>query len=336
MGSFAEDDDDLPPRGGGGTAPKSPSKANNEAAGDKNSKVRSPRTSPKTKVYHPFGGPAGYHPYQKSPHTFPKAAAANHSRRGPQTPSSAPPPPPHYLSYPPPPHGFHHFYPTYPPPPPHHHLPYPAGESFSAWASPKPYDEPYQANPGSNIKEAFRASPPRRSPPPMDGDNAATPEKLKPLNRSPFRSPPVSQSKLSKSPMMMMNMFHGSPSAIGTYGSFGMMDTPGGTLAAEFSPMGPMLHSPFNAAEFGDDERGQKASPPKLPAMSRSHSTDDDDEDDNEQIPASPFAGFMNDDFNYVPPSSSGDKPAATEGLEGVPRSPLRSEKRAAAEAAAM
>lgn len=115
--------------------------------------------------------------------------------------------------------------------------------------------------------------------------------------------------------------------ALGGYGSFGMMDTPGGTLAAEFSPMGPMLHDPFTEG-FAEGA----PTPPKLP-MSRSHSDEGNmDEDHEPHDVASPFSGFIND-FNYVPPPPNSER-ATTEGLLGVPRSPLRSEKRSARVAA--
>lgn len=98
-----------------------------------------------------------------------------------------------------------------------------------------------------------------------------------------------------------------------------MMDTPGGTLAAEFSPMGPMLHLPFHA-EFGD----AGPTPPQLP-MSRSHS---EDMEDGSTPAASPFSGFMRG-FDSFAASNNSDN-GASGGLQGVPRSPLRSEKHAA------
>jgi len=161
-------------------------------------------------------------------------------------------------------------------------------------------------------------------------------------------------------------MFHGSPAGLGGYGSFGMMDTPGGTLggtlAAEFSPMGPMLNNPF-ASGFGEHP-----TPPQL-SLSRSSSEDevddlvgahtaahDDEGKENDVIPdislaASPFSGFIKS-FHDLPhsakKSSSGmdsssystegsPKKTSTSattggsragGLQGVTRSPLRSERR--------
>lgn len=108
-----------------------------------------------------------------------------------------------------------------------------------------------------------------------------------------------------------------------------MMDTPGGTLAAEFSPMGPMLANPF-ASGFGEHP-----TPPQL-SLSRSDSDDgvdmpdptkyDDAEEGGTtlQMVNSPFSGFMADHF----PSSAKKSRAGSGGLQGVSRSPLRSERR--------
>jgi hypothetical protein len=103
------------------------------------------------------------------------------------------------------------------------------------------------------------------------------------------------------------------------------MDTPGGTLAAEFSPMGPVLHNPFTSG-FGDEP-----TPTKL-SLSRDNSEDLGDEGEPTPVINSPFSGFIND-FNHFPPppqaSATADRGGG--GLQGVPRSPLRSERRAAA-----
>ena len=161
-------------------------------------------------------------------------------------------------------------------------------------------------------------------------------------------------------------MFHGSPAGLGGYGSFGMMDTPGGTLAAEFSPMGPMLNNPF-ATGFGEHP-----TPPQL-SLSRSSSDDDmpvpvmgataetapdrspddnenedddheeeNDDDDNEDAVAdppmatSPFSGFIKN-FHHFPSASKSSSTESSSksvengacgGLQGVTRSPLRSERR--------
>lgn len=117
---------------------------------------------------------------------------------------------------------------------------------------------------------------------------------------------------------------------LGGYGSFGMMDTPGGTLAAEFSPMGPMLAN-FSAGF------GEQPTPPQL-SLSRSDSDDGVDMtdpltyEDREggvnalQAANSPFSGFMADHF---PTSAKKNRNGAGPGgLHGVSRSPLRSERR--------
>ena len=139
----------------------------------------------------------------------------------------------------------------------------------------------------------------------------------------------LSPSRIKKSPMFR------SP-ALGGYGSFGMMDTPGGTLAAEFSPMGPMLANPF-ASAFGEHP-----TPPQL-SLSRSDSDDgvdipdptvDDGAEEGEpghpQMAASPFSGFMNDHFPSSTTKKSRNSNAESGGLQGVSRSPLRSERRGA------
>lgn len=115
-----------------------------------------------------------------------------------------------------------------------------------------------------------------------------------------------------------------------------MLDTPGGTLAAEFSPMGPVLNhnNPF-ASGFGEHP-----TPPQL-SLSRSNSEEDQDGDDDDdddvsgmgrsgpQLAASPFSGFINDFHQNFPMSSTTKASTTGGGLQGVTRSPLRSERRA-------
>ena len=128
--------------------------------------------------------------------------------------------------------------------------------------------------------------------------------------------------------------------ALGNFGSFGMMDTPGGTLggtlAAEYSPMGPMLSNMGNpfASGFGD-----APTPTMNLSLSRSNSDHEMDLSDpaaEDGEPSSlpnlnsPFSGFMNDHF----PSSAKKTRShisSVGGLQGVSRSPLRSERRALA-----
>jgi hypothetical protein len=207
----------------------------------------------------------------------------------------------------------------------------------------------------SNLKDAFRTSPsndsssstrrPSPPPPPMDGPAGSThttPEKVVKAMRSPFRSPPLSQTKVSyivhasllfcsRSANTYLYLdsqrspFNGSPTPLGGYGSFGMLDTPGGTLAAEFSPMGPVMNNAFTAGF------GEHPTPPQL-SLSRSNSEEDimatdKDAGSYSKTATSPFSGFIKGfSGSHLPP-----KPAtAGGGLHGVSRSPLMSERRLA------
>jgi hypothetical protein len=135
-------------------------------------------------------------------------------------------------------------------------------------------------------------------------DPNATPKKKR--SQNPFRSPP---STMKKSPMSLQT----SPT-MGAYGSFGMMDTPGGTLADAFSPMGPSLIG-FGEEALRSAERfegritlahSESAEDISTPALKR--------RSPKEQ---SPFSGFISE---LSTPFSSG--------LQGVPRSPVRSDRR--------
>ena len=105
-----------------------------------------------------------------------------------------------------------------------------------------------------------------------------------------------------------------------------MLDTPGGTLAAEFSPMGPVLNSAF-AAGFGDPSTSPHLS------LSRSNSEDDmmvidkDAGSVSKIMDTSPFSGFIKGfRGSHLKPKSS----TIGGGLHGVSRSPLMSERRMA------
>jgi len=182
---------------------------------------RQPRIlqSPQGSSGYPYGGVYPYsvphHPHYASMYPYgPPPQGGPHSSNQKNTSSA---PPLHHYPYPPPPPGYHphHTHPHhrgyYPP----YHLPphMAATGGPDPWTSPQAYEtellevEQEDAATASNLKDAFRPSPvgsPRRHQrsSPMDEDDesaaaaraAATPEKM--LRRSPFRSPPMSQTKV--------------------------------------------------------------------------------------------------------------------------------------------
>lgn len=104
-----------------------------------------------------------------------------------------------------------------------------------------------------------------------------------------------------------------------------MMDTPGGTLAADFSPMGPIL---------GKDPFGTGYPTPPQLSLSRSSSDGDMDDavgsDPQFKLAGSPFSGFISGFPTFPPKTTGGSTTSASGGLQGVPGSPLLSKKRAA------
>jgi hypothetical protein len=161
--------------------------------------------------------------------------------------------------------------------------------------------------------------------------------------------------------------FQGSPppaSMFGTYGSFGMMDTPSGVLGAEFSPMGPAFSgfgdepTPLGLlAGVGDDEDEDDTRhfTGKL-SLSRSGSSVESDTQPLVQRRSTTTATARHHHHRQLPMSSnrsrnsrsikqedggaattspmrgflndlgSGSSPMMESGIQGVPRSPLRRE----------
>jgi len=329
LGSFTED---SPPRGGCSSSDDERMKRHAQRS-PRNSPQGSPlggrHTMPPQQSYPPPYDRGGYHSYQRKP-PYPGAppAGAPSSHRG------VPPPPPYHASgrdsYPPqPPPGY---------PPQQAYYGYPPQQQHQQpehnWNSPPALDDSFPPHPvtDSNNKLMMRGSPLRGSPlrgPPMRSSPLRASPAREPRGFSSISTPDKRPGKIFRSPPSTRAsppsnrkspMFHASPS-IGGYGSFGMIDTPGGTLAADFSPMGPSF------AGLGDET----PAPPSNDAfggrqlnLSRSTSSGEFGAPMIQQRPTkadqSPFGAFIND---FSPAFASNNS------LPNVPRSPVRSASQA-------
>jgi hypothetical protein len=318
LGSFAEE---SPPRAAGRRTPTSDPMDGSDRKRPASSSH--PRRSPPP---HPYFHYSSSHNYRRSPRSGAPPAAPGGGGYHATTPSTSsqhgrPPPPPmyHYGSYhgsPPPgytprtsPRRGGGYYPQQQGYSPYYHY-HPEQQHWEGGQQhyPPPYDHEEDAIPPPPPSSTKKRPNPDQLP--MSPRTADTPEKGAPKPRSPFRSPPTSKQRFRRSPAFA------SP-YIGSYGSFGMMDTPSGAILApaEFSPMGPSF------TEFGDEENSPlplataDGFPQKL-SISRSGSQDSRDTPviqrrSRPKDEPSPLSGFMSE----LSPFAAG--------LQGVPRSPL-------------